>query len=76
MTNTEFAQRVTDAGADCSPSMASRLRNGDRKPSIKMAHCIAEAFDLHGQRREDFFVAIYRGADASGQYLRDEIFKQ
>lgn len=74
MTNTEFAQRVIDAGADCSPSMASRLRNGERKPSIKLAHTIAVAFDFTPTQREDFFVSIWEGEEACGEFLRANVF--
>lgn len=66
VSNKGFADMV-----HCSVSMASRLRNGSRLPSLELIGRIAESFGLD----EIELIAQYRnGRRAFSKYLRGEVF--
>lgn len=66
MTNKAFGEAV-----GCDFTMASRLRNGDRLPGLRLMIRISEAFDLP----YDELVAAYQeGHAAFGTYLRQRVF--
>lgn len=65
MTNREFGTAVR-----CSDTMASRMRNGQRLPSVDMLARIVAAFDLDASEA----VAHATSARRWGAYLRDEVF--
>lgn len=68
-TNGEFA-----AKAGVHPTMASRLRNGERSPSITTLRRIAEAYELSAFQILTWLKAIDEGGSAaSGQWLRENI---
>lgn len=68
MTNKAFGE-----AAGCDFTMASRLRNGDRLPGIRLMIRISEAFDLP---YDDLMAAYQEGAPAFGAYLRTHVFGQ
>lgn len=67
MTNQEFANAV-----GCSTTMASRMRNGKRAPSVATLRACIAAFDL------DFEEALdYAGSPVGwGAYLRQFVFSR
>ena len=65
MTNREFANAV-----GCSPTMASRMRNGLRAPSVSMLHGVIQVFGLD----EGDALLAARQPDTWGSYLRDRVF--
>lgn len=67
MTNERFAELV-----GCHFTMASRLRNGNRLPSLSLMQSIHEAFNLP---YDDLMSAYKLGAAAFGQYLRLMVFQ-
>jgi transcriptional regulator with XRE-family HTH domain len=68
-TNFDFAAKV-----GCHHTMASRLRNGERSPSIQMFILVARAFNLDCQARSDWLDAIAQGSVESGRWLRENVF--
>jgi transcriptional regulator with XRE-family HTH domain len=66
VTNEEFAERV---GVHF--TMASRMRNGNRLPSVKTMISISNAFDL---KMDDLSDAYAAGPDQFGEFLRENIF--
>lgn len=67
LTNEEFAEKV-----GIHFTMASRLKNGQRLPSVRTLLRIAEAFDVP---LDDLARAYEYGADEFGALLRDRIYK-
>jgi transcriptional regulator with XRE-family HTH domain len=67
MTNEDFAKRV-----GCHFTMASRLRNGDRLPSVKTLIKISTEFNVPV---ETLTRAHAKGAPAFSKLLRDRIFE-
>lgn len=65
MTNREFGMEV-----GCSPTTASRMRNGKRAPSPTMLKRVVEAFKLDAATA----VGAATSARAWGEYLRREVF--
>lgn len=68
MTNSSFAAQV-----GCHHTMASRLRNGKRLPSLSMFATICETFDLD---TDDALSAYKQGPDAFGAFLRATVFSR
>lgn len=66
MTNQEFADSI-----GCTVSMASRLRNGKRSPSVDTMWKIHKA---HRISMEDLGVAAAQGQDMFGKLLRERVF--
>jgi len=67
MTNREFANAV-----GCSTTMASRMRNGKRAPSVATLRACIEAFDLDADEALDF-----AGTAAGwGGFLRSVVFSR
>jgi hypothetical protein len=66
VTNDVFAEKV-----GCDFTTASRLRNGNRKPSFDLFLRITRAFELD---RMDALTAYEAGQESFGQYLRDNVF--
>lgn len=62
ITNQAFAEKV-----GCHHSMASRLLNGQRLPSVELMNEISKAFDIP---MADLVAARLEGADKMGQVLR------
>lgn len=52
------------------PSMASRVRNGQRLPSVKVLNAIAEELDLPLERLVSAHCA---GPEAFGELIRDSL---
>ena len=75
MTNTEFARRV-----GCHHTMASRLRNGHRVPSVHMLARILTTFDFDQQSLNRLWVALSENTSEEaraakfGEWLRDAVF--
>lgn len=68
--NADFGTRV-----GCDPTMASRLRNGQRMPSAHLLGRIIDAYDDgSGQFRDALLSATLVGPAAVGQVLRQFIF--
>lgn len=65
MTNEEFGNRV-----GCSPSMASRLRSGTRRPGADLRDRIVKEFNLE----PDVVIEAYKTRRAFGALLRREVF--
>jgi len=70
VTNFTFAERV-----GIHYTMASRLRNGERKPGLSTVIATWRAFDLSCQQVLSWLAAIDEGAEQSGRWLRDNIFE-
>lgn len=68
MTNSSFAAQV-----GCHHTMASRLRNGKRLPSLSMFSTIVKTFDLN---TDDALSAYDQGAAAFGAFLRATVFSR
>jgi transcriptional regulator with XRE-family HTH domain len=68
-TNTEFADKI-----GLHHTMASRLRNGERSPSIQTFIAVKRAYGLTCEQVDAWLDAIARGNEASGVWLRKEIF--
>lgn len=68
VTNDEFA-RLTG----CTYTMASKIRNGARKPSGGLFTRIILVFELDAQKATE---AYARGAVAFGDYLTREVFEK
>jgi transcriptional regulator with XRE-family HTH domain len=54
-------------------SMASKLKNGHRSPSLDTLIRIWEEFDLPA---DELLNSAKGGADSFGRYLRDRVFKE
>lgn len=67
MTNNAFADAV-----GCDFTMASRLRNGQRLPGIRLMIRIQAAFDLP---YDDLMQAYEGGPESFGAYLRTHVFE-
>lgn len=67
VTNREFAIAV-----GCSTTTASRMRNGERAPSVSMLLCVVQAYKL------DEVEALREARSASrwGAYLRNAVFSR
>lgn len=68
ITNEEFASRV-----GIHFTMASKLRNGSRKPSVETLIAMRDAFGLDGN---DILDAYSKGAESLGEYVRQAIFNE
>lgn len=71
ITNTDYAKAV---GRDY--TMASRLRNGERKPGLSTVIATIKAYALTCEQVVAWLEAIDEGAEASGQWLRDNVFSR
>ena len=69
LTNPEFARRV-----ELHFTMASRLRNGERLPGLATFIRVVKEFSLSDDKIREWLMAIDKGEEASGQWLRDNIF--
>lgn len=69
ITNADFAE-----AAGIHFSMASRLRNGERKPGLSTVINTAKAYTLTGDEVLDWLLAIDREASASGEWLCNHVF--
>jgi hypothetical protein len=69
VTNFEFADRV-----GLHHTMASRLRNGERLPSIATFIRTMRAFELDCDQTLEWLDAVGQGAVASGEWMRRNIF--
>jgi len=69
LTNLDFA-----TATNLHHTMASRLRNGERSPSIQTVIATQKAFDLTCEDLVAWLDAIDRGPDASGVWLREHVF--
>lgn len=69
ITNTDFADAI---GVHF--TMASRLRNGDRKPGITTVIRTMQAYQLDPEEVTEWLRAIDLGARQSGSWLRDNVF--
>lgn len=67
MTNEDFAKRV-----DVHFTMASRMRNGQRLPSVKTLVRISQEFNLPV---ETLTTAHSAGPEAFGKLLRERVFE-
>lgn len=67
-TNDEFAEKI-----GIHFTMASKLRNGRRKPSSQTMSKIIMAYGLDHNEAND---ALSRGGESFGQYLRENIFEK
>lgn len=70
VTNFTFADQV-----GIHYTMASRLRNGERKPGLSTVIATLKAFDLTCDQVLGWLAAIDEGAEQSGRWLRDNIFE-
>jgi len=68
MTNDTFAARV-----GCHYSYASRLKNGERLPSVAMLYRIIEAFGLN---EHDALIAYRNGSGSFSSFLRTHVFSK
>lgn len=66
LNNSDFAQQI-----GCGVSMASRLRSGERLPSIRLMARIAV---VYGVSMQDLADAHNAGGEAFSQLLRDRVF--
>jgi len=66
VTNEEFAERV-----GCHFTMASRMRNGHRLPSVRTLIKISHEFDL---KMDDLSSAYENGPNSFSSFLRENIF--
>lgn len=66
LTNSAFAEKTR-----CDFTTASRIRRGDRRPSLALMARIWKAFDLDGN---EVFAAYLRGRDAFTAFLNAKIF--
>lgn len=69
ITNLQFAKSV-----GLHHTMASRLRNGERKPGLATVIATMRAYNLTSEQVSDWLDAIDKGAPASGAWLRSNIF--
>lgn len=69
LTNPQFAQRV-----DIHFTMASRLRNGERLPSLTTFIKVMQEFNLSAEQTKEWLDAIAKGEEASGKWLQANIF--
>jgi transcriptional regulator with XRE-family HTH domain len=69
LTNPQFAKRV-----GIHFTMASRLRNGERLPSLPTFIRVMQEFELPAEKVKEWLDAISQGEEASGKWLRDNIF--
>jgi transcriptional regulator with XRE-family HTH domain len=69
LTNLQFAQAT-----GLHHTMASRLRNGERSPSISTVIATQRAFGLTCEQLVGWLAAIELGPVASGAWLREHIF--
>lgn len=65
LTNREFGDRI-----GVSPSMASRIRNGDRLPSLRVLQAIHEEF---GTPVDKLLGEASQGPEQFGQLVRTEL---
>ncbi len=68
VSNREFARAV-----GCSSTMASRVRNGERKPGADLAFRIRRAFKLDHKAHEDAYLA---GQHDYGDFLTVHVFNK
>lgn len=68
--NPDFARRV-----GIHFTTASRLRNGDRMPSVACLSRIITAFDLAGSVLEEFMQAAEGGAETLGAWINEHLFE-
>lgn len=68
--NKEFAELV-----DCDFTTASRLKNGQRLPSMHMFTSICEAFKLSNAKRREFQDAVDAGAQESGKWIKHHLYR-
>lgn len=66
ITNEEFGKRV-----GCHYSMASRLRHGERMPSLALLTRIVNEFGLN---QEEAWTAVNQGPEAFSAFLRAKVF--
>ena len=71
LTNSRFAEAI-----GIHHTMASRLRNGERSPSIRTVIATQKAFDLSCSDLVDWLEAIDHGPDSSGEWLRKHVFSK
>lgn len=69
LTNFEFANKT-----GMHFTMASRLRNGERQPSLTTFIRVVREFALSPAQTFEWLQAIEKSADASGAWLRDNLF--
>lgn len=69
VSNTDFANRV-----GVHYTFASRLRNGQRVPSMATVTAIREAFELTGKQTTDMMDAIAQGPSAFGEWVNTNLF--
>lgn len=69
VTNFDFANRV-----GIHYTMASRLRNGERRPGLTTVISTMRAFGLTGDDVTEWLEAIADGPVASGRWLRENVF--
>ena len=69
MTNQQFAEAT-----GLHHTMASRLRNGERLPSISTVIATQRAFGLSCDQLVDWLAEIEKGARHSGSWLREHVF--
>ena len=55
-------------------TMASRLRNGERKPGLATVTATKDAFQLSDAEVTEWLDHIAQGAEQSGKWLREHIF--
>ncbi len=71
VTNFEFADRV-----GIHYTMASRLRNGERRPGLATVIRTMRAFELTGDEVTEWLDAISAGPSDSGRWLRAHVFER
>lgn len=69
LTNSEFAKRT---GVHF--TMASRLRNGDRVPSLHTFTRVIKEFNLSDEQIREWLAAIESSPEESGKWLTANIF--
>lgn len=69
VSNTDFANRV-----GVHYTFASRLRNGQRVPSMATVTAIREAFGLTGKQTTDMMDAIAQGPSVFGEWVNTNLF--
>lgn len=69
LTNLQFARSV-----GLHHTMASRLRNGERKPGLATVIATMRAYNLTCDQVTDWLDAIEKGAAASGVWMRANVF--
>ena len=69
VSNTDFANRV-----GVHYTFASRLRNGQRVPSMATVTAIREAFELNSKQTTDMMDAIAAGPADFGYWVNDNLF--